>query len=86
MIQKLSTPVSVDLSFDAKKRIVSPKEIVWNGESYPVAKVGLHHTFREGRTLYHVFSVASETLFFRLVLNTDNLFWTLEEISDGLPD
>jgi hypothetical protein len=46
----------------------------------------LHHTFRSGRTLFHVFSVASKSLFFRLVLNTDTLFWRLEEISDGLPD
>lgn len=86
MIQKLSVPVSVDLSFDCKKRTVCPKEIIWEGETHPVVKIGLHHTYREGRTLYHVFSVASQTLFFRLVLNTDNLFWTLEEISDGLSD
>jgi hypothetical protein len=46
----------------------------------------LHHTFKSGRILFHVFSVASKSLFFRLVLNTDTLFWRLEEISDGLPD
>ena len=86
MIQKLSVPISVDLSFDSKKRTVFLREVIWDGKTYPIVKIGLHHTYKEGRTLFHVFSVASQTLFFRLVLDTDNLFWTLEEISDGLPD
>lgn len=86
MIEKVSTPISVSLSFDSTKRKVFPKWVVWNGRLYPVEKVGLHHTYREGRTLYHVFSVATKSLFFRLVLNTDNLHWKLEEISDGLPE
>jgi len=86
MIQKVSVPVSVNLVFDHKIRRVFPKSVVWEGKNYPVAKIGLHHTYRQGRTLYHVFSVACPSIFFRLVFNTDNLFWTLEEISDGLPD
>jgi len=86
MIEKVSVPVSVSLSFDSKKRKVFPKWIVWNGRLYPIVKIGLHHTFRKGRVLYHVFSVVSKTLFFRLVLDTDTLHWRLEEISDGLPD
>ena len=61
----------------------SPLGKIW---TYPIVKVGLHHTFRQGRTLYHVFSVTSKTLLFRLVLNTETLNWRLEEISDGLPD
>jgi hypothetical protein len=86
MIEKVSVPVSVSLAFDSKKRKVVPKWVIWNGRLYSIAKVGLHHTFRRGRTLYHVFSVASKSLFFRLVLDTENLHWRLEEISDGLPD
>jgi len=86
MIQRFNTPVSVSFSFDSIKKKVVPKCIVWNNRLYPVTKLGLHHTFRTGRTLHHVFSVATPTLFFRLVLNTDNLHWTLEEISDGLPN
>lgn len=85
MIQKLSVPVSIRFTFDCKKRTTFPSEVIWERRAYSITKIGLHHTFREGRTLYHVFSVASQTLFFRLVLNTDNLFWTLEEIADGLP-
>ncbi|MBI2065986.1 hypothetical protein HYT60_00560 [Candidatus Woesebacteria bacterium] len=86
MIEKVFLPVSVGITFDHKKRKVIPKWVLWEGRLYPVEKVGLHHTYQEGRTLFHVFSVAAKTLFFRLVLNTDTLNWRLEEISDGLPD
>jgi hypothetical protein len=86
MIQKISLPVSVSLTFDSTKRKVMPKWIIYSGRLYSVEKVGLHHTYREGRVLYHVFSVTTKTLFFRLVLNTETLHWRLEEISDGLPD
>lgn len=83
MIQKISAPISVSLIFDHQKRLVYPKALVWEGRSYPITKIGLHHIYHTGNTLFHVFSVASPTLFFRIVLNTENLFWTLEEISDG---
>jgi hypothetical protein len=47
-----------------------------------VEKLGLHHAYREGKTLYHIFSVTTATLFMRLKLDTDNLGWLLEEIED----
>ena len=86
MIEKISIPVSVSMTFDSTKRKVFPKALIWNNRLYPIIKIGLHHTFRQGRTLYHVFSVASKTLFFRLLLNTENLHWRLEEIADGMTD
>ena len=85
MIEKISSPVSVSLAYDHSKGKAYPKWVVWNGRLYAVLKVGLHHTFREGRTLFHVFSVATKSLFFRIVLNTESLHWKLEEISDGMP-
>jgi hypothetical protein len=85
MIQKISLPVSVTLAFDHKEMKVFPKWVVWNNRSYPILKIGLHHTYREGRVLYHVFSVVSRNIFLRLVLNTETLYWRLDEIADGLP-
>lgn len=86
MTQKLSEKVSVSLSFDAEKNKVFPKWIIRQGRLYPINKIGLHHTFKEGNLLYHVFSVISGGLFLRLVLNTESLHWFLEEVSDGLPN
>ncbi len=79
MIQRISEPV--DVIFHK-----SPTSLTWSGRTYPVLKIGLRHTYREGLTRHHIFSVVSHNLFFRLNLNADNLSWTLEEISDGLPD
>ena len=86
MIQKLSESVSVSLTFDSEKRSIRPRAIIWNGRLHAVKKVGLHHKYHKGNILFHVFSVVSNNMFFRLVLNTDNLHWKLEEISDGLPN
>lgn len=86
MIQKISAPVSVELVYDHRLRTVAPRQIFWDGKFIRVSKVGMHHTVREGRTLFHIFSVVSSDLFFRLKLDTNTLFWTLEEIADGLPN
>lgn len=77
MVQRISEPVVVGMS-------TVPKWVKWKSRIYKIEKIGLHHTYREGRTLYHVFSVAASTLFLRLRLNTENLSWKLEEISDAI--
>ncbi len=61
-----------------------PKYMLWKGRSHTITTIGMHHHYREGNTLYHIFSATTSTLFVRLKLNTDNLIWTLEEISDGI--
>ena len=73
----LKTPESVIVGMTT-----IPKWVNWKNRIYKIKKIGLHHTFREGQTLYHVFSVVTETLFLRLVLNTDNLRWRLEAVED----
>jgi hypothetical protein len=62
----------------------NPKYVIWKGRYHTITQAGLRHHFREGSTLYHVFSVITDTLFLRLKLNTDNLLWRLEEIEDGV--
>lgn len=83
MIQKLDLPVTVQAVFDHKARKFSPSMVLFEGQEYTIVSTDYHHTYRDGRTLFHVFSVSSSTLFFRLVFNTEALFWTLTEISDG---
>lgn len=79
MIQRIAEPV--DVVFHQ-----NPISLAWAGRTYPVTQVGLRHTYRDGATRHHVYSVVSHDLFFRLNLNADNLSWILEEVSDGLPD
>jgi len=82
MIQKINSEVSVKLVYNSKEKKVYPEEVIWNKRVYPIIKLGLHHTFKKGRTLYHVFSVISKTLFFKLILNTETLHWYLDQIAD----
>ena len=86
MIQRISEPVSVITGYNAVARSVRPLSLIWGHHEYSVSQVGLRHTYRDGITRHHVFSVVGGNLFFRLNLNADNLSWTLEEVSDGLPD
>ena len=83
---KLNEPVSVSFAFDSTKASVEPRALIWKGRLHAIRKVGLHHKFKQGKILFHVFSVASNSSFFRLVLNTENLHWRLEAISDNLPN
>lgn len=84
MLEKIDIPVTVYLIFNAESRSVEPRALVWNGRTYKVSKVGLHHKYKQGRILFHVFSVASKDMFFRLIFNTENLQWRLKQISDGM--
>jgi hypothetical protein len=83
MIEKIDAPVSVNLVYDHTQKRVFPKHVKWEGKTYEILKVGLHHSFYDGKILYHIFSAVSSTLFFKLKLNTENLSWRLEEIADA---
>ena len=85
MRQSLSEPISVELITDHRERTVFPRRLLWRNRTYRVKKVGLHHAFYQGKVRLHVFSVVANGLFFRLVLNTENLSWKVEDVADGLP-
>lgn len=79
-------PISVEWFYDSALRLSQPRSIWWQGKKQLVEKVGLHHTYREGRVLMHVFSIVGRNIFFRVELNTETLNWRLKEVADGLPD
>jgi hypothetical protein len=60
----------------------TPISLSWRSRDYKITKIGLHHSLYEGKTLIHIFSVLSGTLFLKLKFNTKNLEWTLLEIYD----
>jgi hypothetical protein len=61
-----------------------PKYVIWKGRSHTINQIGLHHSFRLGKTLYHIFSVTAGTLFMRLKFDTESLSWILEESENGI--
>lgn len=85
MNHQVDVPVAVIFGYFPNKGKVYPLRVTWDGRDYTVTKVGYHHHYRLGRTLFHVFSVVAGPIFFELVLDTDTLFWRLKEVSDGEP-
>lgn len=73
-MQTISEKVSVNLFNN------TPISVFWRNRDYKITKVGLRHSFLEGKTLIHVFSVLSGDLFLKLKFNTKNLTWNLMEI------
>lgn len=86
MIQDIKAPIGVCSFYNHRKNTVYPIKLYWDGKEYSTRKIGLHYSFRKGKTLFHVFTLSTETLFFKVVMDTDNLFWTVEQISDNLPN
>lgn len=86
MQEIIKEKVSVITVYDRMKGTVLPKKVRWQGKDYVIEKLGYYHRYREGRNMIHIFSVVSKEMFFRLRLDSENLQWTLEEISDGLPN
>lgn len=84
MTQTVGETVDVVCVSKTRPTLIMPQKIKWRNRVYVISQIGLHHQIRRGQTLFHIFSVSTGTLFLRLSLNTENLLWTLEEISDGI--
>lgn len=86
MREKINEEVSVVMYYSARKRLATPHLINWQNKDYSVAKLGYHHTVKDGQTLHHIYelTVKEESLWMRLDLDTSNLHWRLDAIHDGL--
>jgi len=81
MSEPINEPVSVILWTNHITRHVLPYAVYWHGRRYQMTKVGLHHTYRAGQTLMHVFSVTDGSVFFRLEMNAETLDWRLLDVA-----
>lgn len=75
--------ISVLALYDQQKNSFFPKKLKWKNRVYEIKKISFYHQIREGRDLFHVFSVTTGTLDFLLNFNAQNLQWVLEKVSDG---
>lgn len=83
MMEKINERVSVVVIYDKNQGKVRPTGVEWNGRLYKLSRWGYHHKVKRGDSLQHIFSVATESLAFRLRLDTETLVWYVEEVSDG---
>jgi hypothetical protein len=84
MIERVNEKVAMISSYNPANGQVMPRRMHWRDQEYTITKLGYHHVTRDGRHIYHIFSVTDGTTDFRLKFDTVTLHWTLEEISDGL--
>ena len=85
MKEKINEEISVVMYYSAKQRVALPHLINWQNRDYKVGKIGYQHKIYDGKTMHHIFELVDKdnTLWFRINLNTNNLHWVLEAISDG---
>jgi hypothetical protein len=80
MIERLKVPVTVLACFDHRRRQLIIRRITFDGRDHAITSTGMHYAQRNGRTLEHVYCVVSREGAFKLVLNTESLQWTLQEV------
>ncbi len=85
MNEPINEKVSVISKYDMKLGKVSPIRIRWNEREYIVKHLDYYERRKKGRVIYHIFHVASESMYFRLQCDPETLFWTLLNASDGTP-
>lgn len=84
MLEKIQEKVEVILRFRLNpKPETQIYKIRWRGKEYTINELAYHYKVWEGRTRMHKFAVSTGNLDFRLSYDTENLFWLLEEVSDG---
>jgi len=86
MLEKINEKVDVITIFKCKGAELTIHKIRWHGREHKITQFGYHHVNKEGRYVYHYFSVCTDTLAFKLRLDTETLSWTLKEVSDGFPN
>ncbi len=88
MRETINDRVSVVMYFNARQRRALPYLVSWKSRDYKVGKIGFHHCIHKGDTLHHIYELVdeAESLWMRLNLDTSNLHWTLEAVSDGQAD
>lgn len=81
MLEKVGERVSVVTVYNWEGGRVMPVGVRWQGRLYKILKLGYYHRVKVGKALQHVFSVSTETVAFRLRLDSESLVWWLEEVS-----
>lgn len=80
MGEQINEKVSIVTLYNRTTGKVMPYKMKWQGRDYVMKKLAYHHKARIGRLIVHVFHVSDGVNNYRLVLNTENLHWTLEEV------
>jgi hypothetical protein len=79
-LQRLNDPADVSVKFTHQPRCVTIRSVTCRGRKYAIREVSYAYPIRKGWTLFHVFWAAGQGITFKLVLDTESLAWTIQEI------
>ena len=80
MIERIKAPITILALFDHRRRCLIIRRITYDGREHVILDTGMHFTQRNGRILEQVYCVVSNDAAFKIVLNTEELQWTLQEV------
>lgn len=83
MSEEIRESVSVVMLASVEHRKAYPYRFKWHGREYKVKEVCMHYTERQKGRLVHCFSIDTGGAVFLLRLDTQTLFWTLEQVEAG---
>jgi len=63
-----------------EKNRAQPYSFKWAGKKFLVEKVNLHYTQRSGDAILTYYSVTAEGNYFKLVFDSNNMSWWVEEV------
>lgn len=79
--------VDVLFSYNGRDQYARPVRLTWDGEDYWLAVVQFWYAEHKGGTLVHHYRVSDESgeYTFELSLETENLTWSLDRVTEPAP-
>lgn len=81
MYEKIDEPIEVLVNFTFGGPI--PLYFTWRKREYNIESVNFIHTSNEGNIPLVHFAVSTQTETYKIIFNTKDLTWTLDEIYTG---
>lgn len=83
MYERINERISVVAIFGDTYQAVRPFKVKWRQREFIITKVGYVHKYKEGKTLFHVFSATDGVNFFELIFNVTELSWLIGRVADN---
>ena len=83
MYENINQQVQVIAIFGLEYKKVRPFKMEWHGREFLIKEVTYTRKYKEGQTIWHVFSGTDGISFFELKYDSYGLKWILGRVSDN---
>jgi hypothetical protein len=77
---QINEPINVWVSFEGN--LIRPLVFLWRQRRIKIDTVNLVHTSKSGASVFYHFSVSAGNNFYRLMLDSTKLKWTMEMVEE----